>query len=135
MVLNEIAKYIFGKNQTAISKMQERVFDINLDYKYYFADFLKYGINLNKQDIDWWEFNSILSAILLDDKSAISTVIGYRTYKKPSDNPKVQADEMNKKYMELKMKYALPNKSNVDNGLQKLWGYLETKAKAGEQKV
>lgn len=126
-VLNEISKYIFGKKMTSVSKTLERVFDINLDYKYYFSDFLKYGINLNKDEIDWWEFNTILNAILLDENSAMSTVIGYRTYKKPPENPKTQASERHRAYMNLKRKYALPNNTNTGKGLEKLWGYLEKK--------
>ena len=61
IALNEIAGYIFDVSNK--SNHSKKTFDLNLDYKYYFVDFLKYGINLNKQDIDWWEFDTILEAI------------------------------------------------------------------------
>ena len=29
------------------------MFDVYLDYRYYYYDFYKLGIDLNKDDIDW----------------------------------------------------------------------------------
>lgn len=128
-VLNEITKYVFDmKEQTS----GECTFDLNLDYKYYFVDFLRLGINLNKQDISWWEFDSILEAIFLDDKSILSKVMSYRLYEKPSKNIKHQEAEEHKFRMKMKRKYALPLQVNSDKALEKLWGYVEKKA--GESK-
>ena len=44
--------------------------------------FLKLGIDLNKQDISWWEFDNLLEGILLTENTAIGKVLGYRTYEK-----------------------------------------------------
>lgn len=130
-VLNSIAEYIF--NTTAKSKIgssRRKEFDINYDYKYYFPDFLKYGINLNKDDIDWWEFDKILDAIILDESSNMHRVLEYRTYEKPIKNEKTRETIRHQKMMKLKQQYALPIINEF--GAEKLWNYLEKKA--GEKK-
>ena len=108
------------------------MFDLNLDYKYYFVDFLNFGINLNTDDVPWWEFDAILEAIMLDDKSTISKVLSYRLYEKPQKNAKVQEEKRHRFMMEMKRKYSLPEKLNPEQGLEKLWSYVEKKA--GESK-
>ena len=128
-VLNEITKYVFDMREQPSG---ERTFDLNLDYKYYFVDFLRLGINLNKQDISWWEFDSILEAIFLDDKSTLSKIMSYRLYEKPSKNIKQQEAEEHKFRMKMKRKYALPLQVDSEKALEKLWGYVEKKA--GENK-
>ena len=129
-VLNEISKYLFvdtnGKDD--IIKQEFRNFDINEDYQYYFPDFLKYNINLNSQEIDWWEFCKILDAIILDENTNMHKIIGYRTYEKPSDNIKTQQSKEHKFRLDMKRKYALKNNSNPNNGFEKLWDYVEKKA-------
>lgn len=123
-IVNEIIGYIFKQN---IEK-GEKIFDYNLDYKYYFADFLKYGINLNTQDISWWEFNSILEAVMLDDKSCLSKVIGYRTYKK--SNPKNYDKEMERHYNKMKHIYRLDLPVNEEKNydiLSTMWNFVKKK--------
>lgn len=129
-VLNEIAEYIFDLSTK--NNSTQKTFDLNYDYKFYFVDFLKYGVNLNKQDIDWWEFDNILNAIFLDDRSIMNKVLEYRLYERPSKNTKVQEDKKHRFMMKMKQKYSLPNTSDSEKGLEKLWGYLEKKA--GESK-
>lgn len=108
-------------------------FDLNYDYKYYFPDFLKYGINLNKQDIDWWEFNVILNAILIDKDSNMHRVLDYRNYEKPIKSEKNRETIKHQQMMKLKAKYALPYQKEQEKGIEKLWTYLEKKA--GDKKV
>lgn len=124
VVLNEVAKYVLDIKS---SKSGKKTFDLNLDYKYYFVDFLRLGINLNKDDIPWWEFDSILEGLFLDDNSTISKVLNYRLYEKPSKNPKVQEEKEHKFRMKMKNKYALSDLEEVNNNLGKLWNYLEKK--------
>lgn len=130
-VINEIANYLFGKAKGTVKK-SEKTFDINLDYKYYYADFYKLGIDLNKDNIDWWTFNSLLESIMLDENSTMSKVIAYRTYEKPSKNIKVQEDKEHKFRIKMKNKYALPN-FETNKAIEKLWNYVEKKA--GENKA
>lgn len=125
--MNEISKYIFGISKAINTISKERYFDINYDYENYFPDFLKYNINLNKDDIDWWEFNSILNAILKDDNSNMAIIIKYRTYEKPSSSAKTQEQKQHRFNLEMKRKFALPNMKNLENGFQKLWDYTEKK--------
>ena len=129
IVLNEITKYVFNTEENGSG---EKTFDLNLDYKYYFVDFLRFGINLNKEDISWWEFDSILEGIFLDEKSTMSKVMSYRLYEKPSKNIKQQEAEEHKFRMKMKRKYALPLQVDSEKALEKLWGYVEKKA--GESK-
>lgn len=128
-VLDKISQYIFDTRKGTGSKSKKN-FDINYDYKFYFPDFLKYGINLNKEDIDWWEFNKILDAILLDDNSNMHKVLEYRNYEKPIKNEKTRENIRHQQMMKLKQKYALPTKN--EDGAEKLWKYLEKKV--GENK-
>lgn len=131
-VLDQISKYIF-ETSSSLSKIKgSKTFDLNYDYKYYFPDFLKYGINLNKQDIDWWEFDTILGAILIDENSNMKKILNYRTYEKPSKSEKTRETIKHQQMMKLKRKYALPTEHEDNSSLEKLWGYLEKKV--GEKK-
>lgn len=114
-ILNEISNYLF-KKQSSIGG-GEKVFDYAEDYKYYYVDFLEVGqgIDLNKQDISWWEFDSILEGILLKENSIIGQVISYRTYKKPSKNSKTNEEIENNYYMSKKRQYALKNRYNKND--------------------
>ena len=131
-VLDEIVKYIFD-----ISKMYrngKRVFDFEHDYQYYFVDFFEKGINLNKQDIDWWEFDSLLGGFMIKEDSIISKVIQYRTYEKPPKSIKVQEENEHRFRIKMKQKYALKDNRNESlDSLEKLWKYTEQKV--GETKV
>ena len=126
IVLDEITQYVFDTNNR--HSTQEKTFDLNLDYKFYFTDFLRLGINLNKNEIDWWEFDAILEGLFLDENSILSKMMSYRLYEKPSKNIKTQEEKEHKFRMKMKRKYALPCDYNVDNGLEKLWNYVEKKA-------
>lgn len=126
IVLDEISKYIFDVNQRHSNG--EKTFDLNLDYKYYFVDFLKLGINLNKDEISWWEFDAILEGLFLDENSNLSKMLNYRLYEKPPKNPKTQEEREHKFRMQMKHKYALPNNQKVEESLEKLWGYVQKKA-------
>lgn len=132
-LLDQVSKYIFdNENNIGKSNKVKKNFDLNYDYKYYFPDFLKYGINLNKQDLPWWEFDSILNAILIDNKSNMKRVLDYRNYERPIKNEKVKETIRHQKMMKLKQKYALPTKYDSDENFDKLWNYLEKKV--GEKK-
>ena len=130
--MNEISKYIFGKHSKGSNFHSKRNFDLNLDYKYYFVDFLRLGINLNTDEISWWEFQSVLDGILLNENSTISKVIAFRTYEKPPKDLKQQQEKEHRYRMEMKRKYALPNPQGNLNGFEKMWNYVEKKV--GENK-
>lgn len=129
-ILDQISQYVFDTSKKNGSVKTKKFFDINYDYKYYFPDFLKYGINLNKEDIDWWEFNKILDAILLDENSNMHKVLEYRNYEKPIKNEKTRENLRHQQMMKLKKEYSLPEGN--EKGIEKLWNYLEKKA--GEKK-
>ena len=124
-ILNEITKYVFD---TKGNNSGKKTFDLNLDYKYYFVDFLRLGINLNKDDISWWEFDAILEGIFLDENSTLSKMMSYRLYEKPPKNPKQQELNEHKFRMKMKAKYTLPIEEASNDALGKLWTYLEKKA-------
>lgn len=130
VVLDEITKYIFNINQR--HSTEKKTFDLELDYKYYFCDFFDMGINLNTDNIPWWEFDNLLEGIFLKKDSIINQVLEYRLYEKPPKNPKTAEEKEHRFRMKMKQKYALPDKNNVDNGLEKLWNYVEKKV--GENK-
>lgn len=127
VVLDEVAKYVFDVNDR--HSAGPKTFDLNLDYKYYFSDFLRLGINLNKDNISWWEFDAILEGLFLDENSVLSRMLSYRLYEKPPKSPKVQEEKEHRFRMKMKEKYALPIKNDSSNkSFEKLWNYLEKKA-------
>ena len=124
-ILNEIMEYLFN---TKIKSSGNKIFDLEHDYKYYYTDFKKLGIDLNKDKISWWEFDTLLEGILLQENSVIGKVLQYRTYEKPPKSYKTSEEKEHKFYMEKKRQYALPNPKSVENNLEKLWNYAEKKA-------
>jgi hypothetical protein len=86
------------------------------------------GIDLNRDNISWWEFDTILEGIFLQEQSTIGKVIQYRTYEKPTGNYKTAEQKEHKYYMDKKRQYALPNPKSVDGGLERLYNYVKTKA-------
>ncbi len=122
-ILDEISSYIFN---TSNQSTGQKILDFELDYKYYYYDFLKLGIDLNIKDISWWEFDNLIEGILLTENTAIGKVLQYRTYKKPSKNMKQQEQEEHKFYINMKQKYSL--KEVVKNGFQSMWNFVKTKA-------
>ena len=129
-VLNEISSYLFDTSKT--EQNGKRVFDFNFDYEYYWVDFLEKRIDLNKQDISWWEFDKILGSILLDENSTISKVIKYRTYKKPTKNIKLAENEEHKFYLEKQRQYALPLEkddiSKIENNIRLMMSRAKEKS-------
>lgn len=128
-VLNEISLYLFDNSKT--EQNGKKVFDFELDYEYYWVDFLEKGINLNKDEISWWEFDKILGGLFLQEHSKIGKVIQYRTYKKPTKNSKVAEAEEHKFYLEKQRQYALPleEDTNVDKNIDNLWNFLSSKVR------
>ena len=129
-VLDEVSKYIFNVNERHSNG--EKTFDLELDYKYYFVDFLKLGINLNTDEISWWEFDAILEGLFLDENSNLSKMLAYRLYERPPKNIKTQEEREHRFRMQMKRKYSLPSKIKIENNLEKLFNYVEKKA--GENK-
>lgn len=122
-ILDEILKYILEMGSSSSS---QRVFDYDLDFKYYYADFKALGIDLIEQDLDWFKFNSVLKKVLLDKNSLMSTIIGYRTYEKPVGNYKTQEARLHKEMLKLKREYSLPQKSEYkENNITKMWNFIE----------
>ena len=91
------------------------------------------GINLNTDDISWWEFDSLLDWFFRKEDSSISNMMNFRLYEKPPKNSKVQEEKEHRYRMKMKEKYALPNPKKNEKNFNKLWNYLEQKV--GEKKV
>lgn len=122
-VLDEILKYVLEMGK---SSNKERIFDYDLDFKYYYADFKALGIDLIEDDLSWFKFNSVLKKILMSDDSLMGKIIGYRTYKKPIKNTKTVEAERDKEMSRLKREYALPQRvEHKENNINKMWNYLE----------
>lgn len=124
LLLNEICEYVFDIGQ---KNNGTKNFDIEQDFPFYFCDFMRIGINLNTTEISWWEFNTLLEGMFLNEKSTISTVLGYRTYKKPPKNPTTLEAQQDRFYREMKRKYSLKKVNNSEKGFEKLWSYVESK--------
>lgn len=130
-ILDRVLSYII---ETSKGTAGEKTFDYDLDFKYYYADFKAVGVDLIDEDIEWFKFTSLLAKFIISDKTMIGYVIKNRTYKKPIDNKKVIEQQIHTEKMKLKRQYSLPQKqSQTNNGLNKLWGYVEQKAGDGSE--
>lgn len=64
-------------------RQSEITFDMLLDFDAYFADFIEfYGINLLKEEVDFFEFKWLLAALFEKESSAIVQRASYRSYTK-----------------------------------------------------
>lgn len=131
-ILNQVMDYTFKTEEK--HNGGERMFDLELDYKYYWCDFWEFErIDLNKDDISYWKFDAMLESIFLKEHSTMGQVLTYRGYKKQSGNYKSYESEQHKFYMQKKSQYALPQrKEDLDKGMDKMWEYLQEKAKGKE---
>lgn len=127
VVLDEITKYIFDINQKHSSS--EKTFDFYYDYGYYFPDFIeKYGINLNKDEISWWEFDKLLDWCFRDKTSSLYNHMDFRLYEKPPKSSKTAEANEHKYRMRMRQVHSLPNSTSSNEALEKLWNYVEKKA-------
>lgn len=83
----------------------EVIFSYDEDAPYIYAAFMsQYGINLQKEDLHWWEFSALFKGLHEDEQ--IIKIIGYRSAKVSSDMSKSE-----KKHL-LKMKKLYKLKDN-----------------------
>lgn len=128
-VLDMIFKYVLESSNNSNEK---RIFDYDLDFKYYYADFKEYGIDLLEEEIDWFKFSSILKKIMLNNNSLLSKIIEFRTYEKPISNYKIAEAKIHREKLKLKNEYSLPQRQqNIDEGFEKMWAYLSSKTNGG----
>ena len=107
-----------------------RIFDYNLDFRYYYIDFKKYNVDLLEDNISWFKLNIMLAEFILMKNTRMSEVIGYRTYEKPIKYKTQEAYDsaLHAQNIKLKNQYSLPNVSqNTENGFDKMWKFLERK--------
>lgn len=120
-ILNEISEYIF--DVSVKQAKGAKIFDYNLDFKYYFLDFKKLGIDLLDDKVNWFKFNMILNELIYIKDTRINEIIGYRVY----DNQDILDQERHNYNMKLKEQYSLPNTDFKNTGFNKLWDYAERK--------
>ncbi len=80
------------------------LYDLKRDFKFLWADFFgKFGIDLLKTNMHWWQFRLLISA--LDDGCKFSKVVGYRSL----DTSQIKNRELKKFYERMKKQYKLPD--------------------------
>ncbi|MBO4941686.1 MAG: hypothetical protein J6D15_05745 [Clostridia bacterium] len=80
------------------------LYDLKRDFKFLWADFLgKFGIDLLKTNMHWWQFRLLISA--LDDGCKFPKVVGYRSL----DTAKIKNKELKNFYEKMKKQYKLPD--------------------------
>lgn len=97
--------------------------DYNKDYRIIWDAFKsERGIDLNKDDLHWWEFNTILECLVyLDNGNSLTKMLEYRTYTKP---PKKGGEERHHQFMvRMRRKYAL--KANLSIGISSMMNYFK----------
>lgn len=103
----------------------KKTIDFKKDYRLIWDSFKsKRQIDLNVDNINWWEFNAMLEGLFLEGDSSICKVIEYRTMSIP------KADKYNRDYIafirRMKTKYRLLE-DNANEGLGNLFNYLNKK--------
>lgn len=130
-LLNEISEYLFDVSiNQAKGGSSTRIFDYNLDFRYYYIDFKKYNVDLLEDNISWFKLNIMLAEFILMKNTRMSEVIGYRTYEKPIKYKTQEAYDsaLHTQNIKLKNQYSLPDlKLNTENGFDKMWKFLERK--------
>lgn len=128
-ILDAILQYVL---ETSKDNNGSRIFDYDLDFKYYYADFKEYGIDLITEELDWYKFTSILKRIMLSDNTLLSKIISFRTYEKPIQNSKTAEARIHKERMKLKQEYSLPQRDeHLNRSFEKMWSYLSQKTSGG----
>ena len=120
----DLINSIFNSLQKAVKSDGKRTIDFKIDYRLIWDSFKSARqMDLNKDKINWWEFNSMLEGIFLEGNASICKVVGFRTEKLP------KADKYNKDYInfvkQMKLKYRLKNENK--EGLSILYNYLNEK--------
>lgn len=122
--LDGLMDYIFtSRFIPTSSKSGVRQFDYLKDYDLLYAIFRKdYGINLQTDNLQWWEFTFILEEIMLGDNS-LTRRMGFRAYKEPK-----KIDDSNRDYdkahKNLRLQYNI-TEQDVDKELGKMFKSLE----------
>jgi hypothetical protein len=81
---------------------EEPVFSYDEDAPYLFAAFMsQYGINLNREELHWWEFSALFKG--LHETEQIIKIIGYRNATISADMPKSEKNHI----MKMKRLYKL----------------------------
>lgn len=123
--VNDILEYIFEPRFSSEEKNINQdnkfiFFDFEKDYDLIYANFLRYyQINLNKDDINWMEFNFLLEDLLLTENS-LSKRIGFRSCNTPKNT------DPNHSYIKkMKEKYSLiPKKELIATNMQMVSGFF-----------
>lgn len=93
------------------------------DYDLVYSLFRKeYGINLEKEEVDWWEFTSMFNELLCCE-NALTRRMGYRGYVVPSDTKGREEEVTFNLNQKLKYSYK-PKKENIDKEMGKLFNSL-----------
>ena len=121
-----------NKSKGADKEPSKPFTDYVQDYPYIWDSFkAKRNIDLNTDDINWWQFQTIFEAIILEGDGSYGKVLEYRTYKKP---PKKGGEKRHHELM-MKMKslFSLKVDENlrkqiVNNGINKMFMWAEAEA-------
>lgn len=130
--IQKIINYIFEERFVSTNSGSKEVFfDYLKDYDAIFTYFLKeFSINLEKQDIDWWQFTSIMNCAF-EEENCITKRMSFRSYKVPFKRSKGDADRVNY-YVNKRLKYRIAPSVEALN--MKLGGLFNRFKKNGGKK-
>lgn len=91
-------------SRTTETNKQKQIYSYEFDSKLIYSAFRKeYNVNLQKEDLHWWEFKGMFES--LSDSNKIVEVMGYRAM----DTSKIKDKQERKRYRKLQKLYALPD--------------------------
>lgn len=120
---NSVLPQNSNKINKANSENKNRIYSFNFDAKYIYAAFYnQYGIDLQKEKLHWWQFNSLFES--LNDDNKICKIMEYRAI----DLSKIKDKEQKAFYRKMKNLYKLPDmrtdsekEMDIANNLSKLF--------------
>lgn len=121
----DIIKYILTDDRGS-SEGNSNI-DYILDYRYIYPSLKQiYGVDLNRDDITWWEYLTMLEGCFSQD-CILSSVVGIRDM----DIAQIKDADQKVKVLDMKAKYRLHKNETQDSGLGKVFGMLKGVAESG----
>lgn len=121
--VDKLLNYVFQPRYVGTNSSNVKAFDYLKDYDLLYAIFRKdYNINLQTDNVQWWEFTFILEEIMLGN-NALTKRIEFRSYEAPSKITKDNAKQ-HKAYSNMKLKYNI-EEQDVNKAVGKMFKSLE----------
>lgn len=126
-LLSEVIEYVFYDKRHSFGG-NDQTLDFEQHYDIIWSTFKMQGINLNVDDITWWEFAALLESFMLVDTLPVTKLVS-KLSEKPPKATKDNGDYL-RGLANFKLRYGI--KTNVSDGLGNMFSGLKSIAKNGK---